>query len=63
MAAICAVAGLIFNALADPASSVAILSVASGRCGARRIATVSFVLTVEQRRWLWSLGFAWPGAP
>ena len=59
MAAVCAVAGLLFNALTN-------FSYASGGAPPLRqagatfvaIAAVSFVLTAEQRRWTWSLGFA-----
>ena len=59
MAAICAIAGLLFNQLTD-------VSYASGGASPLRqagatlvaIAALSFVLTVEQRRWTWSLGFA-----
>jgi hypothetical protein len=58
MAAICAVAGLVFDFLTD-------LDTTSTRSAAQQagatfvaIVAVSFVLTVEQRRWLWSLGFA-----
>jgi hypothetical protein len=58
MAAICAVAGLIFDFLTD-LSYPATPSVAR-QAGATFVAisTVSFVLTVEQRRWLWALAFA-----
>src|SRR5688572_16673034 len=58
MAAICAVAGLIFDFLTD-------LDTTNTRSAAQQagatfvaIAAVSFVLTVEQRRWKWSLSFA-----
>ena len=58
MAAICAGAGLVFNLLTDvthPATPSA-----ARQAGATFvvIAAVSFVMTVEQRRWLWSLAFA-----
>lgn len=58
MAAICALAGLTFYALVD-----AVQDERGGRwavVGASfvAVAAVSFVLTVEKRRWLWSLGFA-----
>ena len=58
MAAICAVAGLIFDYLTDhhyPDTPSALRQAAATFVA---IATVSFVLTVEQRRWLWSLAFA-----
>lgn len=59
MAAICAVAGLLFNWLTN-------FSYASGGAPPLRqagatfvaIAAVSFVLTAEQRRWTWALAFA-----
>ncbi len=58
MAAICAVAGLIFNWLTDytypnelsPARQAAATFVAIG--------TIAFVMTVELRRWQWALAFA-----
>ena len=58
MAAICAAAGLVLNLLTDvthPATPSA-----ARQAGATFvvIAAVSFVMTVEQRRWLWSLAFA-----
>ncbi len=58
MAAICALAGLAFYVLTD-----AVQDERGGRwavVGASfvAVAAVSFVLTVEKRRWLWSLGFA-----
>src|SRR5215210_2840883 len=58
MAAICAVAGLIFEWLTQsgyPATAPPIRE-AAGTFVA--IATVAFVLTVERPRWLWSLAFA-----
>ena len=58
MAAICAVGGLIFDFLTDLSypSTPSVVRQAAATFVA--IATVSFVLTVEQRRWLWSLAFA-----
>lgn len=58
MAAICAVAGLLFHMfvdrrhVAEPAPLLDALAAFTG------IATIVFVLGVEQRRWLWALGFA-----
>ncbi len=61
MAAVCAAAGLLFHTLMDRPGLIT-----SGQMPAWRqsgatfvgIAAISFVLTVEQRRWLWSLAFA-----
>lgn len=58
MAAICAVAGILFYVFVD-----AVQDGRGGRwevVGASFVAVgaLSFVLTVEKRRWLWSLGFA-----
>lgn len=58
MAAICAVAGLIFEFLADSDSSNTVSAVRQAGASFVAIAAISFVMTVEQRRWLWSLGFA-----
>jgi hypothetical protein len=56
MAALCAVAGLLFWLLvgedADPGRTGG--AIASGLA----VSTVAFVLTVEARRWAWALGFA-----
>ncbi|MEO7504415.1 MAG: DUF4153 domain-containing protein [Sphingomicrobium sp.] len=61
MAAVCALAGLLFHTLMDRP-----MLITSGHMPAWReagatfvaIAAIAFVLTVEQRRWLWSLAFA-----
>src|SRR5688572_24017887 len=58
MAAICAVAGLIFHFLADTDSSNVVSAARQAGASFIAIAAISFVMTVEQRRWLWSLGFA-----
>ena len=58
MAAICAVAGLIFDFLTDLDTSYARSAAEQAGATFVAIAAVSFVLTVEQRRWIWSLGFA-----
>lgn len=55
MAAICAVAGAIFNLLVDN-GSVSPLRQAAGVFVV--ISSIAFVLTVELRRWQWSLIFA-----
>ena len=57
MAAVCAGAGLAFSLLTDRnGASISIARQAAATFVA--IAAVAFVLTVEQRRWRWSLGFA-----
>jgi len=58
MAAICATAGLLFNLLTDLSSNLAPSPLRQAGATLVAVAGVSFVLTVEQRRWLWSLGFA-----
>ena len=59
MAAVCAVAGLLFNWLTNFSYTTGTGSPLR-QAGATfvAIAAVSFVLTAEQRRWTWSLGFA-----
>ena len=59
MAAICAVAGLLFNWLTNFSYTTGTVSPLR-QAGATfvAIAAVSFVLTVEQRRWIWALAFA-----
>lgn len=58
MAAICAVAGLLFHLLTDQVANepLAIWRQAGGAFVA--VAAVSFVLTIERKRWSWSLIFA-----
>ena len=58
MAAICAVAGLIFNWLTEHHSPAAVPPIRQAAATFVAIATVAFVLTVERPRWLWSLAFA-----
>ena len=58
MAAICAVAGLLFNSLADFSYNAALSPLRQAGATFVAVAAVSFVLTVEQRRWTWSLAFA-----
>jgi hypothetical protein len=58
MAATCATAGLLFNLLTDLSSNLAPSPLRQAGATLVAVAAVSFVLTVEQRRWLWSLGFA-----
>ncbi len=59
MAVICALGGLAFHFLIKErfgAASLAVWRQAAATLAA--VATLSFVLTVEQRRWSWALGFA-----
>jgi hypothetical protein len=58
MAAICAVAGLIFDFLTELDMSKTASAAEQAGATFVAIAAVSFVMTVEQRRWTWSLGFA-----
>ena len=58
MAAICAIAGLVFNLLADLNQPAAPSAARQAGASFVAVAAVSFVMIVEQRRWLWSLGFA-----
>ena len=58
MAAICAVAGVVFNQLADFSYNAALSPLRQAGATFVAVAAVSFVLTVEQRRWTWSLAFA-----
>ncbi|MDQ3144634.1 MAG: DUF4153 domain-containing protein, partial [Pseudomonadota bacterium] len=58
MAAICAVAAFLFDALADTDTSNSVSAARQAGASFVAIAAISFVMTVEQRRWLWSLGFA-----
>ena len=55
MAALCALAGLLFWALVDDGEAARVpASAASGLA----VTTIALVLTIERRRWLWSVGFA-----
>jgi hypothetical protein len=58
MAAICAVAGLLLEFLGDPGSNTAASAARQAGAAFVAVAAISFVLTVEQRRWQWSLAFA-----
>ncbi|HMI40979.1 MAG TPA: DUF4153 domain-containing protein, partial [Sphingomicrobium sp.] len=58
MAAICAVGGLMFHSLTDHHYPDSVPALRQAAATFVAIATVSFVMTVEQRRWLWSLAFA-----
>jgi hypothetical protein len=58
MAAVCAVAGLIFDWLTDWTRQGALSPERQAAATFVAIATVAFVLTVELRRWQWALAFA-----
>ena len=58
MAAICAVAGLVLDLLVDFSTSAAVHPLRQAGAAFVAVAAVSFVMVVEQRRWLWALGFA-----
>ena len=58
MAAICATAGLLFHFLTDHVYGEAVVRWRQAGATFVAIAALSFVLTVEQRRWTWSLAFA-----
>ena len=58
MAAICAVAGGLFYLLTDFSYAASVTPLRQAGATLVAIATLSFVMTVEQRRWLWSLAFA-----
>lgn len=58
MAAICAVAGLIFHWLTDYRYPAGLAPERQAAATFVAIASLSFVLTVERHRWLWSLMFA-----
>jgi hypothetical protein len=58
MAAICSAAGLLFSQLADVAGSADPAVWRQVAATFVAVATISFVMTVEQRRWQWALGFA-----
>jgi len=58
MAAICATAGLSFHFLTDHVYGEAVDRWRQAGATFVAIAALSFVITVEQRRWLWSLAFA-----
>jgi hypothetical protein len=58
MAAICAAAGLAFHLLVDHPYEEALAHGRSALATAVAVATITFVLGVELRRWHWALGFA-----
>ena len=58
MAAICAVAGLLFERLSNMYSNDVVPAIRQAGAAFVAVAAVSFVITVEQRRWQWALGFA-----
>ena len=58
MAAICGIAGLLFDLILDTDSPGPRLATSQAAATFVAIAAVAFVLTVEQRRWTWSLAFA-----
>ncbi len=58
MAAICSVAGLIFHLLTDRTFPAMVPPPNQAAATFVAVAAIAFVITVEQRRWLWSLGFA-----
>jgi hypothetical protein len=58
MAAICAVAGLIFNWLTDYTYPAELSPLRQAAATFVAVGTMAFVLTVELRRWQWALAFA-----
>jgi hypothetical protein len=58
MAAIAAMAGLSFHYLTDHAYADALAPWRQAAATFVAIATLSFIITVERRRWLWAVGFA-----
>lgn len=58
MAAICAAAGLAFWLLVEHVDATRATSWRVVGASFVAVASLSFVLTVEKRRWLWALGFA-----
>ncbi len=58
MAALCAAAGLLFHLLIDHQYPDRLADWRSALATAVAVATIVFVLGVEQRRWHWALGFA-----
>jgi hypothetical protein len=58
MAGIAAVAGLMFHSLTNHNSSEPLPALRQAGATFVAIAALSFILTIEQRRWLWSLAFA-----
>ena len=58
MAAIGAVAGLIFHLFVHEASHATLSAEKQAAATFVAVATLSFIVTVERRRWLWAAGFA-----
>lgn len=58
MAGLCALAGLAFHLLIDRHYDAPLAAWRQAAATLLAISTLSFVLTVEQRRWSWALGFA-----
>lgn len=58
MAGLCAVAGLAFWLLVETVDETRATSWRVVGASFVAVATLSFVMTVEKRRWLWALGFA-----
>ena len=58
MAAICALAGLIFNWLTEYTYPAAIAPARQAAATFVAVGTIAFVLTVELERWRWALAFA-----
>ena len=58
MAAICAVAGLLFHLLTDHEYSQPLAASRQAAASFVAVATLSFVITVERLRWPWAVGFA-----
>ncbi|MCY7271807.1 MAG: DUF4153 domain-containing protein [Sphingomonas bacterium] len=58
MAAICAIAGLLFHLLTDHIYGEAVDRWRQACATFVAVAAMTFVLTVEQRRWRWALAFA-----
>ena len=58
MAAICAVAGLTFSQLIDFSYEEQVSPLREAAATFVAVTAIAFVMTVEQRRWKWALGFA-----
>ncbi|MDQ3470976.1 MAG: DUF4153 domain-containing protein, partial [Pseudomonadota bacterium] len=58
VAAICAVGGLLLETLGDTNSANAVSAARQAAAAFVAVAAISFVLTIEQRRWHWALAFA-----
>ncbi len=58
MATTCAVAGLLFENLSDMDTNNNVSAARQAGAAFVAVSAISFVITVEQRRWIWALGFA-----